>query len=134
MDHRPGDSDKQIVPAAVRYLRLARLVAFVHIGYALFAALGGLLVLRYRWLLWPHLVALFWALGTLSLDWGCPLTPLEKSLRERAGVPSYEPGFVQHYFLRTNYSESAARRVHLLLALVILLVNVLVYDLIFHLI
>lgn len=120
-------SDSTSGPRAAA-LFLARLVALVHIAYAVFAALGGLLVLRYRWLMWPQLIGLFWALGTLMLDWGCPLTPLEKSLRQRAGAPSYETGFVQHYFLRTNYSRAGARRIHALLAIAILLFNVLVYQ------
>ena len=111
----------------MRHLFLARVVAAVHLAYAVFATFGGLLVQRYPLLLWLHLPALVWALGTLVLDWGCPVTPLEKSLREQAGAPSYEEGFVQHYILRTHYSRSGARRIHALLAIAILLFNVLVY-------
>ena len=116
----------------MRYLVLAKVVAALHFTYAVFAALGGLLVSRFSLLIWLHLPALFWALGTLALDWGCPVTPLEKSLLQRAGAVSYDEGFVQHYILRTHYSRSGARRIHTLLAVVLLLFNVVVYQRIFH--
>jgi Protein of Unknown function (DUF2784) len=115
------------------YLFFARLVAASHLAYALFAAFGGLLVQRFPLIMWPHLAALVWAVGTLALDWGCPVTPWEKSLRERAGATSYEEGFVQHYILRTHYSRSGARRIHILLAIVLLLFNIFVYQRIFGL-
>jgi hypothetical protein len=109
------------------YLLFARVINSIHIAFALFAAFGGLLVLRFPLLMWPQLAALFWSLGTLALDWGCPVTPWEKSLRIRGGGTSYDEGFVQHYFLRTNYSRVGARRIHTLLALVLLIFNVWVY-------
>jgi polyferredoxin len=113
----------------VSYLLRARLVAAAHFAFSIFAVSGALLVAVFPLLLWVHLVAVFWAAGTLAFDWNCPLTPLEKRLRLRAGVPSYDTGFVQHYFLRTSDSPSEARRVHVLLSLALLFFNVLVYRL-----
>lgn len=78
-------------------------------------------------LLWTHIPALVWSIGTLSFDWGCPVTPLEKFLRERAGESSYEEGFVQHYVTRTTLSGGDARRLHVLLALALLVINVFAY-------
>ena len=113
------------------FLFFARVVAAVHLAFALFAAFGGFLVQRFPLLMWPQLAALVWCLGTLALDWGCPVTPWEKSLRERAGTPSYDEGFVKKYLLRTHYSRSGARRIHTLLAIALLLFNVLVYQRVF---
>jgi hypothetical protein len=114
------------------YLMFARILNAFHIAFALFAAFGGLLVAQYHPLIWLHLPALFWSLGTLALDWGCPVTPWEKSLRIKGGGASYDEGFVQHYFLRTHYSRSGARRIHTLLAVALLAFNALVYLRIFY--
>jgi hypothetical protein len=129
VDYRPPDPDQQIgaVGSPVSYLVRARLVAAAHIAFSVFAVFGGLLVGVFPILLWPHLAAVFWAAGTLSFDWSCPLTPLEKRLRVQAGVPSYDTGFVQHYFLRTSHSPSETRRVHVLLALALLSFNFFLY-------
>ncbi|MBA3646436.1 MAG: DUF2784 domain-containing protein [Gemmatimonadaceae bacterium] len=106
---------------------LARAVATAHGLFAVFAVFGGFLIARLPWVIWPHVAAVLWTLGTLALDWGCPLTPLEKSLRSRAGAPSFDVGFVQHYIMRTDYTRTAARRLHVLLAIVVFTFNIFVY-------
>jgi Protein of Unknown function (DUF2784). len=111
----------------VSYLLRARLVAAAHFAFSIFAVFGALLVRAFPFLLWVHLAAVLWAAGTLAFDWSCPLTPLEKELRARAGVSSYDSGFVQHYFLRTSHSPTEARRVHVLLSLALLTFNVFLY-------
>ncbi len=118
--------------SAAFYLMLARAVATVHGLFAVFAVFGGFLLARLPWVIWPHVAAVLWTLGTLAFDWGRPLTPLEKSLRSRAGVPSFEVGFVQHYIMRTDYARTDARRLHVLLAIVVLTFNIFVYLLLFR--
>lgn len=142
MDDRPTDRHQQIARGhpskpisedqtengtRTGYLALARLVAAFHGAYSVYAMLGGFLARRFPALLWPHIAAAAWAFGTLAFDWGCPVTPLEKLLRERAGTSSYEEGFVQHYFTRTTLSPKDARRLHVLLALALLVVNAFAY-------
>jgi hypothetical protein len=77
---------------------LADLVMFLHFGFILLVVFGGLVALRWQRFALLHLPAVLWALflelkpGTL-----CPLTPLEQSLRLRAGESAYRGGFIEHY-------------------------------------
>jgi hypothetical protein len=77
---------------------LADLVMFLHFGFILLVVFGGIVALRWQRFALLHLPAVLWALflelkpGTL-----CPLTPLEQSLRLRAGESAYRGGFIEHY-------------------------------------
>jgi hypothetical protein len=77
---------------------LADLVMVLHFGFILLVVFGGILALRWQRFALLHLPAVLWALflelkpGTL-----CPLTPLEQSLRLRAGESAYRGGFIEHY-------------------------------------
>ena len=77
---------------------LADLVMFLHFGFILLVVFGGLVALRWQRFALLHLPAVLWAIflelkpGTL-----CPLTPLEQSLRLRAGESAYRGGFIEHY-------------------------------------
>src|SRR3954470_10716834 len=106
---------------------LADLVVVFHFAFVLFVVLGGLLVLRWRWLAYVHLpVALYEALIEL-IGWVCPLTPLEKRLRESAGLQSYQGGFVEHYFLPVLYPAGLTRSVQLVLGMLVIGVNLAIY-------
>lgn len=80
---------------------LAGLAAWVvvglHVGYLLYQAFGGLLALRGRWWLVPHLVAVAWGITVVVMQWRCPLTRLERALSDRAGRPAYRESFLDHY-------------------------------------
>lgn len=99
----------------------------MHLLFSAFAVTGAFLVPVYPWLFWPHVIAVVWSVGTLAFDWGCPLTPWEKQLTMRAGREAYSEGFLQHYILRTNHSPSDSRRVHIIMAIVLLLFNAGIY-------
>lgn len=77
---------------------LADLVMVLHFGFILLVIFGGLLALRWQGFALLHLPAVLWALF-LELKPGtmCPLTPLEQSLRMRAGESAYRGGFIEHY-------------------------------------
>src|SRR3954451_23990452 len=106
---------------------LADLVVVFHFAFVLFVVLGGLLVLRWRWLAYVHLpVALYGALIEL-VGWVCPLTPLEKQLRESAGLERYQGGFVEHYVLPVLYPAGLTRGVQLVLGMVVIGVNLMIY-------
>jgi hypothetical protein len=110
---------------------LARTVAGIHIAYAVFVILGSLLVLAWPPLLAIHLAAVAWAAATLLLDLGCPLTPWEKSLLARGGMKPYNEGFLQHYLPTPPFQPEHERRNHMLLGALAVLVNAVVYALIF---
>ena len=79
------------------YRILADLVVVAHFSFVAFVAVGSLLVPKWPRLLWPHLAVVAWAAVVVTVGLACPLTPLEKHLRERAGDSSYDGGFVDHY-------------------------------------
>jgi hypothetical protein len=107
--------------------RLADLVLLTHLAFILFVVLGGLLVLRWRRLVWLHLPAAVWGMLVEVAGWICPLTPLEVSLRRRAGGAGYEGGFIEHYLTALIYPEGLTREIQLAIAVLVLVVNVVIY-------
>ena len=79
------------------YRMLADLVVVTHVVFIAFVAVGSLLVWKWPRLLWSHLAVVAWAAAIVAVGFTCPLTPLEKHLREQAGQPSYDGGFIDHY-------------------------------------
>ncbi|MFZ3202264.1 MAG: DUF2784 domain-containing protein [Pseudomonas sp.] len=101
----------------------------MHLLFIAFTLLGGLLVLRWRWLAWLHLPAVFWAVTVEALQLLCPLTPLENDLRHAAGQAGYSTGFIEHYLLPIIYPAGLTPVIQLWLAAFVLLLNLLVYGL-----
>ena len=113
------------------YRALARAVAALHSTFALFVVLGSLLVLRWPGFLWLHLLAVAWAAAVLTFDLPCPFTHWEKSLWRRGGREPYPEGFLQHHVLRSISSAEYSRRNHIAIGVGALVLNVLVYLVIF---
>ncbi|HYF38211.1 MAG TPA: DUF2784 domain-containing protein [Gemmatimonadales bacterium] len=107
---------------------MADLVVLLHFTFVLFVVLGGLLVLRWPKLAYVHLPVAVYGVLIEFIGWICPLTPLEKRLRERAGQDSYEGGFVEHYILPLLYPSGLTRGVQLALGLFVILVNLAIYT------
>jgi Protein of Unknown function (DUF2784) len=106
---------------------LADLVLVVHLGFVLFVALGGLLVLRWPRLAWIHLPAAAWG-ALIEFTGGiCPLTPLENRLRVLAGEAGYAGGFVEHYVTAVLYPDGLTRCAQVVLGVLVLLVNAVIY-------
>jgi hypothetical protein len=112
----------------LRYGFLADLVLVLHFAFVLFVVLGGLLVLRWPRLAYVHIpIALYGALIEL-VGWVCPLTPLENSLRARAGEAGYEGSFVEHYILPVLYPSALSRNIQLFLGMLVLGLNLAIYT------
>lgn len=109
------------------YRALADGVLLLHLGFVLFVALGGLLVLRWPAVAWAHLPAAAWGAWISFANWVCPLTPLENRLRARGGEAGYEGGFLEHYLLRILYPEGLTRGAQIALGVLVIAVNALVY-------
>jgi len=88
------------------YRLLADLVVVVHLAFIVFVAGGALLAWRWPWLLWLHAPSLSWAVASITVGLDCPLTPLEKFLRELAGDEGYSGGFVDRYVEGVVYPGS----------------------------
>ena len=111
------------------YRVLARVIASLHTAYVIFAVFGSLLVLRWPSLLVVHLLAVLWAVATLTLDLGCWVTQWEKDLWRRGGGLPYQEGFLQHHVLRSNFTAERSRLYHAVLGAVVLALNVAAYAL-----
>lgn len=105
----------------------ADLVVLVHAAFVLFVALGGLLALRWRGIVWLHVPAAVWGIIVEYAGFICPLTPLEVWLRERAGQAGYQGGFVEHYVERLLYPTGLTRGLQIAIGTGVLVVNVVVY-------
>ena len=106
---------------------LADLVVVLHFLFVLFVVLGGLLVLRWPWVAYLHVPTAIWGALIEFMGWVCPLTPLEKRLREDAGLAGYEGGFVEHYILPALYPSALTRGVQIVLGSLVIGVNLAIY-------
>ncbi len=112
----------------MRYLFLSDLIVVVHLGFVLFAVLGGLLVLKWKGLAWVHVPACLWAAFIEFAGWVCPLTPLENWLREKGGGLVYRTGFIEHYIFPLLYPVILTRNLQIFLGLLVLWVNLGIYG------
>ncbi len=112
------------------YSQLADLAVLLHFGFVLFVVFGGLLLLRWRWIVWLHLPAALWGALIEFGGWICPLTHLENRWRRAAGEQGYDAGFVEHYVLPVLYPEGLTRNVQIVLGLLVIAINVAVYALV----
>ena len=79
------------------YRLLADVVVVVHLLFIVFVTVGSLLAIRWPRLVLLHVPVVLWAALIVTTGFECPLTPLERALRVRGGVSSYDGGFVDHY-------------------------------------
>jgi len=106
----------------------ADLVVALHFAFIVFAVLGGVLVLRWRWVAIFHLPCAVWAVLVEFAGWICPLTLMEDRLREEAGSDRYAGGFVDHYILPIVYPDGLTRRMQMAIGVAVLVFNVCVYG------
>ena len=109
------------------YRWAAEAVVVLHFAFVLFVVVGGLLALRWPRLAWFHLPAAIWGAGISLTGLICPLTPLEKWLREAGGLAAYEGGFIAHYILPVLYPAGLTRGGQLALGVAVILLNASVY-------
>lgn len=109
------------------YRALADLVMLLHFAYIVFVMGGAFLVLHRRWWMWLHLPAVAWGVWIEFYAKTCPLTPLENSLRARAGQQGYAGGFIDHYLTRVVYPEGLTTRGQVVLGAVVLILNAVLY-------
>jgi hypothetical protein len=107
---------------------LADLVVVVHFAFVLFVVLGGLLVLRWRWVAYLHVPGALWGAWIELAGWVCPLTPLENTLRTAAGGVEYQGDFVEHYILPVLYPSALTRNIQLFLGCLVLGLNLGIYG------
>src|SRR5262249_17499296 len=113
--------------ASMAYRVFADFLVLVHFAFVIFVVAGGLLVLRWPAAAWAHLPAALWGAWIEFSGGICPLTPLEQSLRQRAGEEAYAGDFVGHYVLPVLYPAGLTRPTQLVLGLLVVGANLGVY-------
>lgn len=98
-----------------------------HLLFILFVLFGGLLVLKWRPLIWWHVPAAVWGVIVEVFHLTCPLTYWENLMREAAGQTAYGGGFIEHYVLPVIYPAGLTPTIQLALGSVVLAINVAVY-------
>ncbi len=78
-----------------------------------------------------HVPSAIWGASIEFYGWVCPLTPLEKRLREAGGGSGYQGGFIEHYILPLIYPHGLTREVQWILGSLVVLVNAVAYGLFF---
>jgi hypothetical protein len=105
----------------------AEIVVLIHLAFVLFVVFGGLLVLRFPIVALAHVPAFMWGIWIEAAGGVCPLTPLENTLRRRAGEAGYESGFIEQYVYPLIYPPGLTRDGQLWLATGVLVLNGLLY-------
>ena len=106
---------------------LAELVLVLHFCFVLFVALGGLLALRWRPVMWLHLPAVAWGVLVECFFLACPLTSVENWLRRLGGGAGYAGGFIEHYVSAILYAD-VSREFQFMLGLLLIALNLSVYG------
>ncbi|MDB6145103.1 MAG: Protein of Uncharacterized function [Pseudomonas sp.] len=110
------------------YRVAADAVVFLHLLFIVFVVFGGLLVLRWPWLMVLHLPAVTWGAVVELLHLYCPLTPLENSLREQAGEQGYAGDFIERYLIPLIYPTGLTPQIQLGLGAFVVLINLVIYG------
>lgn len=110
------------------YNLLADLLLLLHLVFILFVMFGGLLLIRWPWLIRLHLPAVIWGVLIEWIGWVCPLTPLESRLRRAGGSSGYETGFIEHYLAPLIYPPGLTADLGLLLGGLVVVINTLIYT------
>jgi hypothetical protein len=102
------------------YRVLADAVVVVHFAFVVFLVVGGLLALRWPKVLWVHVPSVLWGAFIVAFSITCPLTPLERDLRARAGRERYEESFVERYVEGILYPGDMLRHAQAVAAAVVI--------------
>jgi hypothetical protein len=107
---------------------LADLVVVAHGLFILTVLLGGFVARRFHRFAWLHVPVALWGAGIEIVPGAiCPLTPLEQSLRLRAGQDGYSGSFIQHYLEPVIYPAFLTRDIQLVVAALVVAANLWAY-------
>jgi hypothetical protein len=110
------------------YSVLTELTVVLHLLFILFVIGGGFIARRWRWLTAVHLTAVAWGIyAELAPGIVCPLTTLENYFAHRAGMSTYEEGFISRYLVPIIYQDEITPALQYLLVALVLVVNAVAY-------
>ncbi len=111
---------------------LADATVALHLAFILFVVGGGALVWRRPTWAWLHVPAVAWVAWLEFTHAICPLTPLEKMLRARAGGAGYAGGFIEHYLEPVIYPLGLTPDIQVVLGALVVALNAAVYALVWR--
>ena len=110
------------------YWLTANLLVVVHFGFVCFVVVGGLLVLKWRWMALLHIPAALWGILIEFFGWICPLTHLENQYWQLAGEAGYTGGFIGNYLLPILYPAILNSDIQMILGTFVLVINIAIYS------
>jgi Protein of Unknown function (DUF2784) len=81
------------------YSIAADIVVAIHLMFLGFVVGGAFLTWRWPWMIWVHIPVVVYSAIVVAATLTCPLTLLEKDLRQLGGEPGYTSGFIVHYLV-----------------------------------
>jgi hypothetical protein len=99
---------------------LADSVVVMHFAFVVFLVVGGLLAFRWPRILWVHVPSVMWGALIVTFSITCPLTPLERNLRVRAGRDRYDESFIERYVEGILYPGDMLRQAQAVAAAVVI--------------
>jgi hypothetical protein len=111
---------------------VADAVVLVHLAFVVFVVAGGLLALRWRRVALVHLPVVVYGVLIELIGFTCPLTPLEKWFRGRAGSEAYDGGFVEQYVVPVLYPGELTPTVEVALAASLVVSSAAVYGVVWQ--
>lgn len=106
---------------------LIDLVVLAHFGFILFVTTGGFLTWRYPAIGWFHVPLCLWGVAVSLFQWTCPLTTIERWLRQQLNGGMDEGGFVAHYLTPIIYPGDVGPSYFVTLGLALLGLNIIAY-------
>jgi len=107
---------------------IADFLVIIHMAFICFVVLGGLLVMRWKWIAIIHLPSVAWAAFIEFQGWICPLTPLEQHFRHLAGQSGYSGGFIEHYLIPLIYPSGLTRSIQMAIGVFVIIMNMIIYG------
>ena len=114
------------------YRILADALVVVHLLFIVFVLLGGLFVIKWRYVSLVHIPAALWAAWVEFQVWVCPLTPLENWFRQKAGMEGYTKSFIDQYLVPVIYPAALNREWQMILGTIVVILNVTIYSWVWH--
>jgi hypothetical protein len=102
-------------------------VVVVHLLFIGFVVGGVFLAWRWPRIVWLHIPAVAYGALVEFAGFTCPLTLLEKDLRQRAGEAGYRGGFIAHYLVKVIYPPGLTRGMQFGLGVLVVLVAAIGY-------
>ena len=112
----------------MKYIASIGIVIFCFIVFVL---IGGIMVFKWRWLIWLHVPAAIWGALIVMVGWICPLTPIENALRQASGGEAYSGCFIERYLVPVIYPSGLNREIFIAMGVFVIVINVIVYCLFF---